>query len=48
MDECMEVVIAIYFGEEDFTGGALYFHSYKNPSDWDFHNAYSKSWHDCI
>ena len=35
MDEYLAVVIPIYSGaESDITGGALYFHSFANPSDW--------------
>ena len=41
MDECLAVVIPIYSGEEaDITGGALYFHSFANPSDWRYHDDY--------
>lgn len=40
MDECLAVVIPIYSGAEaDITGGALYFHSFPNPSDWPYHNS---------
>ena len=43
MDECLAVVIPIYSGEEaDITGGALYFHSFSNPSDWAYHNSYTQ------
>ena len=43
MDECMDVIIPIYSGAEaDITGGALYFHSYPNPSDWAYHDAYTQ------
>lgn len=42
MDEYMSVVIPILYGNEnDITGGALYFHSYENPSDWAYHNDYT-------
>ena len=43
MDECLAVVIPIYSGaESDITGGALYFHSFANPSDWAYHNFYTQ------
>ena len=43
MDECLAVVIPIYSGAEaDITGGALYFHSFPNPSDWAYHNSYTQ------
>ena len=43
MDECMAVVIPIYSGKEtDITGGALYFHSFPNPSDWAYHDSYTQ------
>ena len=43
MDECLAVVIPIYSGaESDITGGALYFHSFANPSDWAYHNSYTQ------
>ena len=43
MDECLAVVIPIYSGTEaDITGGALYFHSFPNPSDWAYHNSYTQ------
>jgi len=43
MDECLDVVIPIYYGEEtDITGGALYFHSFANPSDWAYHEFYTQ------
>ena len=42
MDESLEVIIPIYNGQEaDFTGGALYFHSLTNPSDWTYHDSYT-------
>ena len=42
MDECMSVIIPIYNGiEEDITGGALYFHSNPNPTDWRWHYDYT-------
>ena len=42
MDECLDVVIPIYGGFElDITGGAIYFHSYKNPNDWAYHDDYT-------
>ena len=42
MDECMNVIVPIYNGEEtDITGGALYFHSFPNPEDWTYHNNYT-------
>lgn len=43
MDECLAVVIPIYSGAEtDITGGALYFHSFPNASDWPYHNYYTQ------
>ncbi len=43
MDECLAVVIPIYRGEEaDITGGALYFNSFANPSDWTFYDSYTQ------
>ena len=43
MDECLAVVIPIYSGAEaDITGGALYFHSLPNPTDWAYHNSYTQ------
>ena len=43
MDECMEVVIPIYSGAEaDITGGALYFHSFANPDEWQYHDSYTQ------
>ncbi len=43
MDECMDVVIPIYNGTEaDITGGALYFHSLPNPSDWAYHDSFTQ------
>lgn len=42
LDECLEVVIPIYRGEEsDFTGGAMYFHSFKSPNDWPYNNNFT-------
>lgn len=42
MDECMEVIRPIYSGQSpDITGGALYFHSKPNASDWKYHNNYT-------
>ena len=42
LDECLEVVIPIYRGEEsDFTGGAMYFHSLKSPNDWAYNNNFT-------
>ena len=42
MDECMSVIIPIYNGtEDDITGGALYFHSNPNPTDWRWHYDYT-------
>ncbi len=41
MDECLAIVIPIYNKQEpDFTGGALYFHSFPNPEDWLYHYDY--------
>lgn len=35
MDQCLVIAVAIYRGfDKDFTGGALYFNSFKNPDDW--------------
>lgn len=43
MDESLSVVIPIYNGTEaDITGGALYFHSLENPSDWAYHDDYTQ------
>ena len=43
MDECMEVIIPIYGGQEAVISvGALYFHSLKNPSDWAYHDSYTQ------
>lgn len=43
MDECMAVVIPIYNGlEADITGGALYFHSFENSTDWQYHYNYTQ------
>ena len=43
MDECLEVVIPIYYGEDpDITDGALYFHSFPNASDWKYHDDYTQ------
>jgi len=42
MDECLSIVIPICRGEvEDITGGALYFHSLTDPSDWAYHKYYT-------
>jgi hypothetical protein len=42
MDECMEVIRPIYSGQSsDITGGALYFHSFPNASDWKYHDDYT-------
>lgn len=42
MDECLAVVIPIYSGkEDDFTGGALYFHSLNPPEKWTYHNDFT-------
>ena len=42
MKDCMDAVIPIYSGEElDFTGGVVYFHSFKNASDWPYHSSYT-------
>ena len=43
MDVSLDVAISIYDGEGyDFTGGALYFHSFPNPSDWHYHNDFTQ------
>lgn len=43
MNECLAVVIPIYSGAEtDIRGGALYFHSFPNASDWPYHNYYTQ------
>ena len=43
MDECLDIVIPIYYGEDnDITGGATYFHSFKNAEDWSYHNSYTQ------
>ena len=42
VDECMEVIRPIYSGQSsDITGGALYFHSFPNASDWEYHDDYT-------
>lgn len=39
----MSVIIPIYSGEEvDIVGGALYFHGFENPSDWEYHNDFTQ------
>jgi len=43
MDECLAVVIPIFKGVAvDITGGATYFHSFKNPEDWYYHSYYEQ------
>lgn len=42
MDECLQVVISIYDGEKDITGGALYFYSGESSSDWEYAYAYTE------
>ena len=43
MRESMSVVIPIYDNiEPDFTGGIMYFHSFTNASDWQYHNYYQQ------
>ena len=41
MSESMEVISPIYSGSEaDFTNKVVFFHSFKNASDWKYHSAY--------
>ena len=42
MDECINVITPIYNGEEvDITDGALYFHSFTQAEDWEYHEEYT-------
>ena len=41
--ECVDIIIPIYNNtESDFTGGVIFFHSYKNPSDWLYDSYYKR------